>query len=402
MDFCERFEPPAGNSIIIARWPPPAPPRSATASASTSRQQARPPGAWPRWRWRSSARPTARSSSTVHPESRLGPDPQMFADVQAGTLEFYLSGATLGGVAPVERPAAPALRLHHQPRGLRRARRRARRHDPRRACGKAGLHAFRHSPAERLPPHHHQRPGRSRPPPISPGSRSAARAARSPPISSRRSAPRPGMVPFSGMYDALKAKTIRRPKRPARRRAVAEALRGADLSEPDRRIGGRGSRCSPTAPPGTPCRPTSNGSSSATSKPSPSASAPISRRSTTPAKPRSPSAACIVNRADTDSIRGKLGDFYARWKAKFDPVDLARARSPRRRARLMSSDAFRLDGKVALVTGAGRGFGRGIALALAAAGAELILNSRSPGRARRGRGRDRGGGRQGAGRCPST
>jgi len=40
--------------------------------------------------------------------------------------------------------------------------------------------------------------------------------------------------------------------------------------------------------------------------------------------------------------------------------------------------AFRLDGKVALVTGAGRGLGRGIALALAAAGAELILNSRSP------------------------
>jgi NAD(P)-dependent dehydrogenase (short-subunit alcohol dehydrogenase family) len=39
---------------------------------------------------------------------------------------------------------------------------------------------------------------------------------------------------------------------------------------------------------------------------------------------------------------------------------------------------FRLDGKVALVTGAGRGLGRGIALALADAGAELILNSRSP------------------------
>jgi len=36
----------------------------------------------------------------VCPESTLGPDPQMFADLQAGTLEFYLSGATLGGVAP--------------------------------------------------------------------------------------------------------------------------------------------------------------------------------------------------------------------------------------------------------------------------------------------------------------
>ncbi len=38
---------------------------------------------------------------------------------------------------------------------------------------------------------------------------------------------------------------------------------------------------------------------------------------------------------------------------------------------------FRLDGKTALVTGAGRGLGRAIAVALAAAGAELLLNSRS-------------------------
>ena len=39
---------------------------------------------------------------------------------------------------------------------------------------------------------------------------------------------------------------------------------------------------------------------------------------------------------------------------------------------------FRLDGKTALVTGAGRGIGRAIALALADAGAELWLNSRTP------------------------
>src|SRR4051794_10447173 len=36
----------------------------------------------------------------VYPESRLGPDPQMFADLRAGKLEFYVSGALLGGVAP--------------------------------------------------------------------------------------------------------------------------------------------------------------------------------------------------------------------------------------------------------------------------------------------------------------
>jgi NAD(P)-dependent dehydrogenase (short-subunit alcohol dehydrogenase family) len=40
--------------------------------------------------------------------------------------------------------------------------------------------------------------------------------------------------------------------------------------------------------------------------------------------------------------------------------------------------AFRLDGKTALVTGAGRGIGRATALALAGAGAELILVSRTP------------------------
>src|SRR5216684_156238 len=43
----------------------------------------------------------------VFPQSRLGPDPQMFADLQKGALEFYMSGALLGGVAPTS--ALPLL-----------------------------------------------------------------------------------------------------------------------------------------------------------------------------------------------------------------------------------------------------------------------------------------------------
>ncbi|MFT5561224.1 MAG: 7-alpha-hydroxysteroid dehydrogenase, partial [Litorivivens sp.] len=41
------------------------------------------------------------------------------------------------------------------------------------------------------------------------------------------------------------------------------------------------------------------------------------------------------------------------------------------------SDPFRLDGKRAVVTGAGKGIGRGIAAQLARAGADLIISART-------------------------
>ncbi|MEP7054155.1 MAG: SDR family oxidoreductase [Actinomycetota bacterium] len=44
---------------------------------------------------------------------------------------------------------------------------------------------------------------------------------------------------------------------------------------------------------------------------------------------------------------------------------------------MTSHDAFRLDGRVALVTGGGSGLGRGMALALAVAGAHVVVASRN-------------------------
>ena len=43
----------------------------------------------------------------------------------------------------------------------------------------------------------------------------------------------------------------------------------------------------------------------------------------------------------------------------------------------MILDRFRLDGKVAIVTGGGKGIGRGIALGFAEAGADIVVRCRS-------------------------
>jgi len=47
----------------------------------------------------------------------------------------------------------------------------------------------------------------------------------------------------------------------------------------------------------------------------------------------------------------------------------------------MARDLFRLDGRIALVTGSSRGIGLAMAKALAAAGAEIVLNGRDTARA---------------------
>ncbi len=58
----------------------------------------------------------------------------------------------------------------------------------------------------------------------------------------------------------------------------------------------------------------------------------------------------------------------------------------------MSADAFRLDGRVAIVTGGGGGLGEGISLALAAAGASVCVADIEPGRAEACAGKVRGAG----------
>ena len=67
----------------------------------------------------------------------------------------------------------------------------------------------------------------------------------------------------------------------------------------------------------------------------------------------------------------------ARGAAGLGDPALALRACPAPEPRTMSLAALRLDGQVALVSGAGRGIGRGCALALAEAGAEVIALSRT-------------------------
>ena len=56
--------------------------------------------------------------------------------------------------------------------------------------------------------------------------------------------------------------------------------------------------------------------------------------------------------------------------------NLSRTQTPLDPADANVMDLFRLDGTVAVVTGAGRGIGRGIALGLADAGADVVITAR--------------------------
>ncbi|HEY8872429.1 MAG TPA: DctP family TRAP transporter solute-binding subunit, partial [Stellaceae bacterium] len=142
----------------------------------------------------------------VFPESRLGPDPQMFADLQKGTLEFYMSGALLGGVAPTS--ALPLLPfVFKDSTAVFAALDGALGDIIRGELAAGGFHAFARSWQNGF--HHITTSQRA----ISTADDFAGLKIRSPGGAFAADffqtlGAEAGMVPFSGMYDALKAKTF--------------------------------------------------------------------------------------------------------------------------------------------------------------------------------------------------
>ncbi len=140
----------------------------------------------------------------VFPESRLGPDPRMFADLQSNALEFFVSGAGLSGVAPSS--ALPMLPYVFADLAAVFGALDGALGDVIRAeLDRAGLHAFRRSWLNGF--HHITTSARA----IETADDVAGLKIRSPGGALaadfwKTLGAEAGMVPFSGMYDALKAK----------------------------------------------------------------------------------------------------------------------------------------------------------------------------------------------------
>jgi len=252
----------------------------------------------------------------VYPESRLGPDPQMFADLRGGQLEFYLSGALLGGVAPTSAlPLMPFVfrdseavfgaldgALGDRIRG---------------EIADAGLHAFRRSWQNGC--HHITTDVR----PIRTPADFAGLKIRTPggDIAAdffRTLGAEAGMVPFSGMYDALKAKIFDGQSDPL---GVVQSLR---LYEVQRYL-------SLTAHWWTGFTLLANGEAwqalpadiRGVVERHAEAFALLQRADIESVNAAGADALAragmVVNTADAASLRAGLGDFYARWRARFDP-----------------------------------------------------------------------------------
>jgi len=252
----------------------------------------------------------------VFPESRLGPDPQMFADLQKGALEFYMSGALLGGVAPTS--ALPLLPFaFSDSKAVFAALDGALGDIIREELAAGGFHAFARSWQNGF--HHITTSTR----PINTAADFAGLKIRSPggEIAAdffRALGAEPGMVPFSGLYDALKGKKFDGQSDPL---GVVQSLRLYEVQ----------SHLSLTAHWWTGFTLIANAGS--WQKLPAEIQAVVARNADKfallqRADIEAVNAAggqtlarhgMIVNTADTASIRARLGDFYARWRARFDP-----------------------------------------------------------------------------------
>ena len=253
----------------------------------------------------------------VYPESRLGPDPKMFADLRAGALEFYLSGALLGEVAPTSQ--LPLLPFAFRDAKAVFAALDGRLGDLiRRELAAAGLHAFRHAWQNGF--HHITTSLR----PIREAADFAGLKIRTPggEIAAdffRTLGAEPGMVPFSGMYAALQAKTFDGQSDPL---AVVLALR---LDEVQRYL-------SLTAHWWTGFTLLANADAWAALPVAireivdlHAAEFALLQRADIAAINDGGAAALaargmIVNEADGAGLRAALGDFHARWRRRFDPA----------------------------------------------------------------------------------
>ena len=252
----------------------------------------------------------------VYPESRLGPDPKMFADLRGGTLEFYLSGALLGGVAPTS--ALPLLPFAFRDSkavfaaldGVLGDRIRG-------ELAAAGFHVFRRSFQNGF--HHMTNDVR----PIETAADFAGLKIRTPggEIAAdffRTLGAEAGMVPFSGMYDALRAKAFDGQSDPL---GVVLSLRLYEvqhyLSLTAHWWTGFTLLANATAWNALPA-------DIRTVVERHAEAAALAQRADIEAVNAAGSEALarhgmVVNHADTGSIRRKLGDFYVRWRARFDP-----------------------------------------------------------------------------------
>jgi tripartite ATP-independent transporter DctP family solute receptor len=254
---------------------------------------------------------------TVHPESRLGPDPQMFAALRAGTLEFYLSGATLGGIAPAS--ALPLLPYaFSSSRAVFAALDGALGNVIRGQLAQSGLHAFRYGLQNGF--HHITTRGKA----IETADDFAGLKIRSPggAIAGdffQTLGAEAGMVPFSGMYRALKAKKFDGQSDPL---GVVQSLKlyevQTHLSLTSHWWSGFTLLAHNAAWAALPAdmqwvvernvEAFAKRQRADVEKINAEGEAVLAERGMT------------VTQTDTASIRAKLGGFYDRWRAKFDPA----------------------------------------------------------------------------------